>query len=1157
MRNRLALVIPLLVPLLCASDVRAQSFHGGLRGEVRDANGIIPGVTVMLINEQTNLARETRTNELGQYVFTAVVPGSYTLKTEIAGYKTYANRALRIGTQEFLTVDVTLEVGAIQESVTVTGESPLVETSNASTGTVLDKTALETLPTAGRNAYLIGISVPTFVASGDTQFNRQQDQTNASLVSLGGGPRRGNNYLLDGFPITDMRNRSVVNPTIEALEEVKVQVHTYDAEMGRTGGGIFNVATKSGTNTFHGSAFYQTRPTDFLEQNFFLKRQGVEKVDQYYRLYGGGFGGPIIKDRTFFWAATEGYRSLTTRNGSLRFPTSRERAGDFSQSVTASGDPVIIYNPLNVDANGNRIPFEGNRIPQSMINPVAAAVASFLPRPDDDVSNGAPNYVRTANIVDRADMVTGKVDHKFSDKVSLSGTYLWNRTDEPFAVFWDENLFGSPSWKLDRKINVVVANNNYVLDNRTVLTLRAGWNRFEDNCSIPHTFDPGQLGFNPVFLNSMQDRKFSKISMEDFGWIGGVTGDEVIGWDSRNDIEWYSWGGNASLSRLIGRHTLKLGADFRHMGLNTQIWGQSSGTFEFDRRFTRGPSPVNAASNTGSSFADFLLGFPATGEAPFTNPTEVFFRYYSAYAQDDFRVTSRFTVNYGLRIEHEQGLQERENRLVVAFDRNATSPLNAMVRLPDGRELKGGLVYAGQNGAPTHQGDPPALKASPRAGAVWSLDSNTVVRGGYGIFWAPWNYPFPNTTNYGQTGYTQITTLQQTFPRPVTSLDNPFPNGLEPPSGNTLGLLTGVGGNVVFIDQDRKAPYVQQWSADLQRELPGRMAVTVGYMGSRGTNLGLGGTIDTAVNINQLDPQFLSLGNALLDPVPNPFFGVPEAGGLAGLATIERGQLLRPFPQFRNVNALQTSAGRSQYHAIIVQLDKRFTDWWGGRYSYTWSRLDDNQFGETNFYANRPGTPLNNYDLDAEYARSLMDMPHKIVLAPIVRLPFGRDRQFMNRSGPADWILGGWTVSAIATMESGFPLAIGQSPSNSGLFGSGQRPNVVQGVDPGTSGGTVDRLDAWLNPAAWTQAPAFTFGNAPRTDPRVRTPMRNNLDITFNKEFRLGGTARAQLRAELLNATNTPKFRGFGNTFGTSAFGRITTQAGFMRITQISVRFLF
>lgn len=1149
-------VFALLVLLFGTTVTSAQTFHGGLRGEVRDASGVVPGVTVTLINEETNLTRETQTNEIGQYAFTAVVPGNYTLKAAVTDYKTYENRGLRIGTQQFVTLDVTLEIGAIQESVTVTGESPLVETSNASTGTVIDRKALELLPTAGRNAYLMSVTVPTVVTSGDTQFNRQQDQTNASLVSLGGGPRRGNNYLMDGFPITDMRNRSVVNPTIEALEEVKVQVHTYDAEMGRTGGGIFNVLTKSGANNFRGSGFYQTRPTGLLEQNFFLERQGVPKVDQYYRLYGGAFGGPIIRNRTFFWTATEGYRSLTTRNGSLRFPSSRERAGDFSQT-TAGGSPVVIFDPFNVDANGNRIPFENNQIPANRINPVAAAIAGFLPAPDDDVSNGEPNYVRTANIVDRADMFTGKVDHKFSDRVSLSGTYLWNRTDEPFAVFWDENLFGSPSWKLDRKINVVVVNNSYILDDDTVATVRAGWNRFEDNCSIPHSFDPGQLGFNQVFLNSMQDRKFPKVSMEDFGWIGGVTGDEVIGWDSRNDIEWYSWGANGSVSRLIGRHTWKLGADFRHMGLNTQIWGQSSGDFSFTRRFTQGPSPLNPASATGSSFADFLLGYPASGVAQVTNPTEVFFRYYGGYIQDDFRVNSSFTLNYGLRLDHEEGLQEREDRLVVAFDRNATSPLNAMVQLPDGRPLMGGLVYAGQNGAPKHQGDPPAIKASPRVGAVWSWNRDTVVRSGWGIFYAPWNYPFPNTNNYGQTGYTQPTTLQQGSLVPITSIDNPFPGGLEQPSGNSLGLLTGVGGNVFFIDQNKEAPVVQQWSVDVQRELPARMAITVGYMGSRGKNLGLGGTIDTAVNMNQLDPQFLSMGSALLELVPNPFFGVPEAGGLASLRTIERGQLLRPFPQFRNVNALQVTAGRSQYHAVIFQLDKRMTGWWGGRYSYTFSRLDDNQFGESNFYANRPGTALNNYDLDAEYARSLMDMPHKIVLAPMVNLPFGRDRRFLNRTGPLDWVFGGWSISAIATFESGFPLAVGQSPNNSGLFGSGQRPNVVEGVDPNTSGGTIERLNGWVNPAAWTQAPAFTFGNAPRTDPRVRTPMRNNLDITFNKDFRLGGTARAQLRAEILNATNTPKFRGFGNTFGTSSFGRITTQAGFQRITQISMRFLF
>src|SRR5204863_6389052 len=234
--------------LLAASSAGAQQFTGGVRGLVRDANGVIPGVAVTLTNEATNLSREVTTNDVGQYSFPAVPPGTYTLKTQLTGYKTFESKGLTVGTQQFITLDVVLELGRLEENITVTGQSPLIDTANASHATSLDREQLETLPAPGRNAFLIGVTVPTFMPVGDPQFNRQQDQTNASRVSLGGGGVRANNYILDGVPITELRGRAILNPTIESVEEIKVQVHTYDSEMGRTGGGVFNVTAKSGSN---------------------------------------------------------------------------------------------------------------------------------------------------------------------------------------------------------------------------------------------------------------------------------------------------------------------------------------------------------------------------------------------------------------------------------------------------------------------------------------------------------------------------------------------------------------------------------------------------------------------------------------------------------------------------------------------------------------------------------------------------------------------------------------------------------------------------------------------------------------------------------------------------------------------------------------------
>src|SRR5262245_10319586 len=445
MRFRLTLS---LIEFVCISVVVfGQGFQGGLRGSVRDAAGaVVPGVEVVLTNEATSLSRTTVTNESGEYSFAALEPGSYGLKASLASFKTVDLAGIRIGTQQFVTLDLKLELGALAETVSVGADVPLLETSNASTGTVLDSLSLETLPAPGRNAFMIGVSVPTVIPSGDTQFNRQQDQTNGSLLSLGGGTRRGNNYTLDGVPITDLRNRATANPTIEALEDVKVQVHTYDAEMGRTGGGTFNTTLRSGTNAWRGSGFFQTRPIWGQTNNYFSGKAGITKPDSPYFLGGGYVGGRILRNRTFFFFATEDYHDVQTRNISVLMPTALERAGDFSQTTNAAGQLVVIYDPLTGQ------PFAGNRIPAIRINPVAAAMLKYVPLADVERDNGSPNYTRTSKINNKFQQIyTLKVDHKFTDQNTLSGFYLYNRTNEPEANYFFEadqnnpNRFADPN----------------------------------------------------------------------------------------------------------------------------------------------------------------------------------------------------------------------------------------------------------------------------------------------------------------------------------------------------------------------------------------------------------------------------------------------------------------------------------------------------------------------------------------------------------------------------------------------------------------------------------------------------------------------------------------------------------------------------------------
>ncbi len=573
----------------------------------------------------------------------------------------------------------------------------------------------------------------------------------------------------------------------------------------------------------------------------------------------------------------------------------------------------------------------------------------------------------------------------------------------------------------------------------------------------------------------------------------------------------------------------------------------------------------------GQRLASFLLGYPSGDPGNLSRilvsePANYFTRYYGAYLQDDFRVGPKLTVNGGIRIEHEDGLREEKDRFTVAFDRTLNPGGALGSTIVNGNPVRGGLVYAGVNGAPTQQGNQPAVKFSPRIGVVYSVNPKTVIRTGYGVYWAPWNYQFVGATNYGQIGYSQDTFLtSRASSSPTTTLTNPFPGGVTQPRGNSLGALEGVGnpGGIEFIDQDKKAPYVQQYSFDVNRELPGGVAIGFEYAGATGGNLGLGGSNDGVLNINQLDP---SLPRARLradsSRCPTRSSATRPARGLPSPARPSRAPVSSaPFPQFGNILMRQNTGGRNQYHAAILKFEKRVTNGWGGRINYTWSRLEDNQFGEGNSYSDTNGNAQNAYDLDAEYALSLLDVPHKLVFSPIVELPFGEGKRWAQ-SGVGNVLLGGWTLSSIVAFESGFPIAVSNNSNNlSSAFFRMQRPNLSG--DPATSGSREDRFyfngnpGVWLDSAAFSNPGAFVLGTAPRTLDNARTPHRNNWDFVASKEVKLVGKARGQIRIEVLNVTNTVKTRGPNSVFGSSSFGRVTSQRGFMRLTQLMFRMSF
>ena len=1147
--------------LALAVPAGAQSYQGGVRGSVKDSQGVIPGVTVTLINDGNNVSRDTVSNSSGEYSFPAIDAGDYTVKAVVQGFRTFERKGIRIGTQQFITLDIVLEVGTVAETITVTADAPIIETSNASHGEVIDSKTIETLPSIGRNVFLMAVTVPTVQSSGDTHWNRMQDQTGASAISLGGGGVRANNYMLDGFPVTDLQNRSSTNPSGEMLEDVRVQVHTYDAEMGRTGGGVLNSTAKSGTNQFRGSAFYQTRPNSFIGPLYFNQIRNIENSPQFWRSFGGGVGGPLIHNKTFFWAAGEGYRDGLSQNDNMHVPTQAERNGDFSRLTDSSGRPVILYDPLTTDASGNRQPFPGNIIPQNRISPWAREFLKAIPMPSRNVDDGGGNLPVQDVIDDKAQQGSFKLDHHFSGNVALSAVYLFQNSSEPDRNFFPDAPYAYPSYQLDRAINVFVLNNTYIVSPNTVATFRFGMNTFGDNNSLPYPFDAHSLGFDKAYADAIPVQKFPTVSL---------TGYQGTGFSGVNNRDYYSYGGNGTITRLAGAHSLKIGADYRILGVKAENFGASAGSFTFNGQFT-GSNVNNPAQLSRNAIADMMLGFPSSGTFTQNTPVNNSVSYWGGFAQDDWRVNDRLTLNVGARFEHETGLSEADNKLVVGFDRAVKSPLN--VTIPAGidpldpaasRVVTGGLIYAGQNGAKTATGNPPAIKISPRIGTAFTLNDKTVMRAGYGLFWAPWAYGANNSV-----GYSATTSLQQDTTIPITNIVNPFPSGLIPISGNSLGLNSGVSSAISFVDPNKTAPYVQQYSADVQRELFGNLSMTVAYIGSTGRSLTVAGN----VNINQLDPKYLKpeLVTAMTQNVANPFFGVAGAGSFTTRATIPRNQLLRPFPQFDTVNMAETNNGKSQYHAGVISLRKRMT-WWSGSFSYTYSRLWDNQFGQGNYYTSAPGL-LNAYTFDeaspyfnpdSEYGVSLLDSPHKVAMTPTVQLPFGQGRRWLN-SGIGDKILGNWTVSSVIQMQSGFPIGVSQNTNtNSFMWGAGQRPNLVPGVDVVVPGSITDRLaanpddDRYLNQLAFTQAPAGTFGNSPRTIPGAYSPWRNSTDVAINKDVRMGSGRRATIRLEIINLFDNPWYAAMSSiAFGNANFGRVTSQGNYSRTFQLTGRFSF
>ena len=743
---------------LSVSTVAAQSYQGGLRGVVQDPGGsIIADARVSLVNQATSVSRATLSNSHGEYSFTAIEPATYMLVVEAPGFKKFEHKEVVIGTQEFLTLDSKMEVGAVNESIMVTAEVPLIESSNASQGQVLDHQKLTDLPNLGRNPFMMSKLAQNVTSVGDPHYNRMEDQSGSSQISIAGGPVRGNNYLIDGVPITDATNRAIIIPTLEAVEEVKIQANTYDAEMARTGGGMFNTYLKSGTNIYHGSLFGTLRQTSWAANNFFNNAAGIPLPPQPNRTFGASFGGKIKipklydgKNRTFFWLAWEGYSDTQSNSSQFSTPTALERIGDFSQSKTPSGALNVIYDPTSTVCAGStctRTPFANNIIPVSQLNPVGLAIAATYVKPQiASAYYGSNNLTQAALLPARASQKTAKLDHEITSRWRANLSSLRYFSLEPGNT-WFATVSSPDQWRLLRNVDATQFNNTVTIDPTTVLTVRYGFNRFPNyGYQVSQGFNLATLGFPASYVAQIPSPSFPNVTM---------TSQYSLGTNNNFYYVHHSKNFSTSISKYKGIHNLKAGFDYRRIHDDGNDFANSAGQFTFNGVFTRS-TPLSAVSGTGADLADMLVGVPASGSGYIPTKLYEFADYFGAYAQDDIRLTKTITLNVGMRWERELGLQERNNSMVVGFNTTAANPLATGVT---GISPKGVIEFAGVNGNSIHVSNPNMNKLGPRAGIAWQLNSKTTLRGGYGLFWAP---QFAIGTPYNPPpGYTRIHNLHR------------------------------------------------------------------------------------------------------------------------------------------------------------------------------------------------------------------------------------------------------------------------------------------------------------------------------------------------------------------------------------------------------------
>jgi hypothetical protein len=1165
MKRFVCTIVALLATVLGAS---AQDFRGGITGRISDSSGgRLPGVTVTATNVATNVASTTTTNGEGDYAILFLNPGTYSLTAELAGFKKIVRSNLEVSVGDRLGVDLMLEVGAVAETVSVTAESPMLNTTSGSAGQTITEKTIAMMPLSDGNPFTLARLAPGMAYVGDLKFSRPFDNGGTSDM-VSGGAIGGNEFTLDGSPNMANGRRVAFVPPAGAVQEFKVETAAFDAGSGHTSGGTVNVTLKSGTNSLKGSGYTYYRSEKLAETDFFLKRAGQDKPKLGYKRPGFTLGGPVLipgmyngHDRSFFFGAVEWLYDRFPEPITTTVPTQAMRNGDFSALL---GQGIQIYDPLSgAISTGTTVvrqPFAGNIIPAGRINPVAQKILSYYPDPNKPANaTGQENYIYENPRSDDFYSVSMRFDHAVTAKQRFMARYTKNdRRESRNAQLGTVNGVVPTGNFLFRKNDGVTVSHTWTQTNSSLWDFRAGWQRFREPNVRQHQglFDPATLGFPASTLALMGGaRYFPSVT---FGTIRSI-GDNLAG-NTVHSI--YSF--QPTYTKLASDHSIRAGYDLRNYREFVENPGRQAGEFTnaAGSAFTRQAS--NSAAQNFQDVATFLLGFPTGGSIEINGIRETRQWYHAVFVQDDWKLTNKLTLNLGLRYEFEGAPSEIENRLVRGFDPAATLSLTSAAEaayavrpdvIPAAQwRARGGIGFASDSTPGIWKPDTNNLE--PRVGFAYKWNDKTVVRGGFGIY----TTPFIFSNGISQMGYSQTTPFTATQNNGLTfqsTLNTPYPNGVLQPAGNALGPNTFLGQSLnrfMPVDGVQNAN-LARYLVNVQRELPGRWLLEIGYAGSHGYSL------TTEEELNNIPAQYLSTSRvrdqAVVDflavQVANPFAGGLLPTGSTG-ANVARSQLLRPFPQFNNVPTYGFD-GTSQYDSAQLRVEKRFAHGYSIIGTYTRSHFTEKV------------ARLNPTDADFEKRLSSNDVPHRVTTSVLYELPFGRNKAWgSNAGGVLNGLIGGWSVNMIGQFQSGRPVGFGN------VYFDGDLKSLKTNYSGDVANPMFDICGFYFHDAA-VQTNGVDDPVKQRADNRIRLsqniryfPSRVDgirsqflklMDISIVKQVALQGSTRLQFNVEFLNAFNIVQYDN-PNVDPTNAnFGKVSQQNNLPRDIQLAAKIVW